>query len=1076
MISEPGGGVIGQAVGSAETVKAPNRYVDLAGAEMIKHNEGELAAKAPITGVYRIQNPAEAGAMSFSEFVQRTEMSDLTRPTGDRGTTDAARLVDLGSVVSSTLTRIPALQRANFSLQRNFRDDRSGDVQVDTQVEQALQTVLVEAVNNAMPALTSAGQQMVAPQITLSNPVTGVTEIAITNPQPINRVELAQTFQRQVEAGQIYRTSTGEFTAERWLSDSERETAQLVRSADINVSQMPMIDLLRVRGLSANNTGGLGFNRIESNIVRMGGKVDITSDNVSTTLKIALPESTLKSIQPRTDAAKLTVTQDALTVPAAQTQLPLDIRIDRMVQTGNNYRTLMAQIGATNLDGLDSRITEAADLLNTEMLAIAKSPAVQKLPVNKSDINTLQEGDIVFDTATQRPMVYYGQVSTAGELVGADSRPAVLNFEVPATASFDGMSSDLFTGDRFVKLLTTQPAVDSNATAQMLQPIKAPKADAAKLPKSVSDALSIAYRTIVPRTVNEDWTINVGQISFKAADSQGAQEFTEQLNLATQIMKQQIEDGDGEGIAKMLSDVTRREIVPADLTKNVNVSFFDEGTQKRVFLVEFETRRGPPLEIAIVAKREKDGGKIVANEMTDLKKVSSRSPGLVPQYGFELKTDDGRTAYVEEFVRGRNAKDMMQAGELGLGERGSVIRTLFGISKDLNYHIPKDFNASNFIMRDGQAVMVDLGKGRQTINPEGFGGNKFPTLRSKAFVLSGIVREFGYHDARDKFIFESIEQAIGPERGRTFLMEVHDYIAEQGVESFTRELTKQGTGVFKGIPGVTADNRLVKLQGVTQTFSDNLTDYLIDTGALSQPTDRAVLANAATALPLAQGAMIKSSLPAADLNRARTTQTLAKVTNTVDGRLRLTQAKDWDVKTSSLQLLDRYYNIEQQVRQLAAQRTDPAQPIKILDWGAGDGTALIDLHKRITEAGIENVQLIGYGDQYFTNWENAPEGVEFIFDTADRLPDYFNPGEIDFIYSHKGLYHLTKDSSRADAVDYMKRINTVLKAGGELRTDLGRQMSHADMALSGFQYLREVPEIYVSPKQYFVKADNITLP
>ncbi|MBZ0165680.1 MAG: class I SAM-dependent methyltransferase, partial [Candidatus Omnitrophica bacterium] len=306
------------------------------------------------------------------------------------------------------------------------------------------------------------------------------------------------------------------------------------------------------------------------------------------------------------------------------------------------------------------------------------------------------------------------------------------------------------------------------------------------------------------------------------------------------------------------------------------------------------------------------------------------------------------------------------------------------------------------------------------------------------------------------------------------------YIKAQGTDGFIAELKKKGSGAFLNLQNATEENKEMVLEQYTRTFVDNLSQYIdgFESSALiNKTTDKAVLRT--TAIELPQGAVIKTSLALGQMTQVRASKDPVRVINTTVGQVALANPEPWTVTETSLTAIDPYYQIEQKIRSLVAERAqsdNPNAPIKILDWGAGQGTLLKDLRQRLDQDGIQNVQLIGYADQYYSGWENAPQGVEFIFDTADRLPEYFEAGEIDFIYSHKGLYHLTKNVDKADAVNYMSKVNTMLKPQGELRTGLARQVSQADMALSGFQFVKQVDITGVNPKMYFVKSDAVTLP
>ena len=112
--------------------------------------------------------------------------------------------------------------------------------------------------------------------------------------------------------------------------------------------------------------------------------------------------------------------------------------------------------------------------------------------------------------------------------------------------------------------------------------------------------------------------------------------------------------------------------------------------------------------------------------------------------------------------------------------------------------------------------------------------------------------------------------------------------------------------------------------------------------------------------------------------------------------------------------------------------------LTILDWGAGDGSALIGLAKKIeAELGkeaLEKVRMIGSSNAYFPNWSQAREyGISFILDDAQNFEAILQEmriSAIDIIYSHWGLNHLGMPPHAQEYIDHLKVLNGRLSQNG----------------------------------------------
>ncbi len=105
----------------------------------------------------------------------------------------------------------------------------------------------------------------------------------------------------------------------------------------------------------------------------------------------------------------------------------------------------------------------------------------------------------------------------------------------------------------------------------------------------------------------------------------------------------------------------------------------------------------------------------------------------------------------------------------------------------------------------------------------------------------------------------------------------------------------------------------------------------------------------------------------------------------------------------------------------------PGRRITVVDWGCGSGKAISEL-ARLAKELSPNLRLIGYSDQIYRDWNEAPENVTFILDTADQLPGYFNDGDIDLVVSHHGFSKLG-----ADYIGHLRQMHGRMAPHGIIR-------------------------------------------
>ena len=293
------------------------------------------------------------------------------------------------------------------------------------------------------------------------------------------------------------------------------------------------------------------------------------------------------------------------------------------------------------------------------------------------------------------------------------------------------------------------------------------------------------YRDVVPRKVHDSW-VTVGTRDFQT------QSPTLGMIMPASRVFQEFADAFEEDTSKLLDmvrSVTGQAVVEEDLTKRVKAGYFASGSHKDVYLVEFEKKRGPPVEFAIVLKREQAEGAIATNEVSDLRRLHRKGEAEntsypVPRLGEAVTTKTGTVMYAEEFIRGPTAEEMYEEGRLELDIRRSIVKNLFEIGKGVSdvISVPVDHHRRNFVVRGGEPIMVDIGKRRTNLSPRGVvvrsRGRVQDFRRGKVFLLMSLMHNYGYRDQRDRFIFEAIQETLGEEDAGALFEEVVEYLAE----------------------------------------------------------------------------------------------------------------------------------------------------------------------------------------------------------------------------------------------------------------------------------------------------------
>ena len=178
----------------------------------------------------------------------------------------------------------------------------------------SLNTVLNEAITRN--AQMHSGTRPVSVELRSANENTA--ELVIKNAQPVNEPQLRQQARALAEQGELYKTQSGVVSTGKWLNDSERMPyedqspealmalledafkpesdiptvpAAMPKVGPVEVEAMDLEALVRIRGLSTTDTGGVGYNSVVSHVQKLGGDVRISSNSQQgTEVVITLPK------------------------------------------------------------------------------------------------------------------------------------------------------------------------------------------------------------------------------------------------------------------------------------------------------------------------------------------------------------------------------------------------------------------------------------------------------------------------------------------------------------------------------------------------------------------------------------------------------------------------------------------------------------------------------------------------------------------------------------------------------------------------------------------------------------------
>lgn len=155
----------------------------------------------------------------------------------------------------------------------------------------------------------------------------------------------------------------------------------------------------------------------------------------------------------------------------------------------------------------------------------------------------------------------------------------------------------------------------------------------------------------------------------------------------------------------------------------------------------------------------------------------------------------------------------------------------------------------------------------------------------------------------------------------------------------------------------------------------------------------------------------------------------------------------WRFKRGALKNLYSEFDLPLKAERVyqAQEKENVNEPIVIVDWGAGEAQAMIELSKSLTIKRIPH-KIYAFSFDYFRNWNNAPPEITFILDDARNVNQYVPDQSVDFIVSYNGLQHLLNGTNfrssisqmgdgKVNAREHMEDLGRVLKKGGVIVTD-----------------------------------------
>lgn len=346
--------------------------------------------------------------------------------------------------------------------------------------------------------------------------------------------------------------------------------------------------------------------------------------------------------------------------------------------------------------------------------------------------------------------------------------------------------------------------------------------------------------------------ITVEPVDFNGIADEGR--FSEYMGLLSSA-KEMLESMPQEELLTAIRNVTGdKDLSWEQLSGGVKISYHAEGTHKHVFRVEFLDKDGKTIRVLLAAKKEKElvsdkGQKrnIGSHEIQGLKKLKGRG---VPRLGGVFEMNDGRLWLLEEFIVGDTVSSLKKQGKLTEDIKKKVVANLLGINSRLGGMTPKDIHGDNFIIRNGEVVMVDIGDRRLYLT------GKSASKSDMILFISTIAAQLGgrVDPSGNYFIFDAIanDPQFKQGDGLKFLKVAYEEMERLGEEKLGDIFYTRGRTLY---PDFGAGKGNVKpLVDFGDVLKRGLGDYLakeeVKRGPPSAPVGAALPKVSETQIPL----------------------------------------------------------------------------------------------------------------------------------------------------------------------------------------------------------------------------------
>ncbi len=234
---------------------------------------------------------------------------------------------------------------------------------------------------------------------------------------------------------------------------------------------------------------------------------------------------------------------------------------------------------------------------------------------------------------------------------------------IPRKYFSGGVQFNLTEGSTDLALVAFQVSSDSAMAAKALIPkdrailvgAQVNAFDGNKTPVSGDQAMTIAEE----QDDISDWHITYPSITVKATEMKIAKAKRERDEHAgTLFVNGFLLASSPEEVQIVFSRITGRQVSLDNLTKDLLMSFHEEGTNKNVFKVVIKTKDGQDIKLKLALKAQIKDGSISEQETIHLELLSD-STDAVPHYGgrYHLGKED---FYLEEFIEGPTIRQLRE--------------------------------------------------------------------------------------------------------------------------------------------------------------------------------------------------------------------------------------------------------------------------------------------------------------------------------------------------------------------------------------------------------------------------------